>query len=214
MHPNPEEPYKRDDMHQIIIGKECKADFRRKLDSSGTHHAAIFADLDGLSRRLVAVQGYRMARVPLAAVPAPTEAAIERAQIVNRFQTSAAASPPVRKVNPDDPQKGLWGGKSSSNGWTVTAKVIQAETDWFLTRLIVTAQPGSRKKLVGTVTFFLHNSFAKPVRRVNAGVDGAAILRTWSYGAFTVGIVIHSDGTTLELDLAELEDAPKKFRER
>ncbi len=213
VHPDPEKPYKRDDMHQIIIGKECKADFRKKLDSSGTHHAAIFVDLDGLSRRLVAVQGYRMARVPLSAMPVPTEAAIERAQIVSGLEASAKAPPPVRKINPDDPQKGLWGGKSSSNGWTVTAKVIEAETDWFQTRLFVCAQPGSRKRLSGTVTFFLHNSFAKPIRKVNA-VDGAAALRTWSYGAFTVGVMIHVDGTTLELDLAELEDAPKKFRER
>ena len=212
VHPDPEEPYQRDDMHQIIIGKECKADFRKKLDSSGTHHAAIFADLDGLSRRLVAVQGYRMARVPLAAVPAPTGPALERAEIASRTGTVAEA-PPARKINPSDPQKGLWGGKSSRNGWAVVAKVIQVDTDWFVTRLTVAAAPGAQKKLSGTVTFFLHDSFANPVRKVNA-VDGEAILSIWTYGAFTAGIVIDSDGTTLEIDLAELADAPKKFRER
>ena len=80
VHPEPDKPYVADRMRQIVIGKECKGDFRRKLDSSGTHHAAIYADLDGLSRRLVALQGYRYESIskPAMIPVAPTNAAIVR----------------------------------------------------------------------------------------------------------------------------------------
>jgi len=210
LHPNPEEPYSSKDMQQIVVGKECKADFRRKLDSSGTHHASIFADLDGLSRRLVAVQGYRVTGTPLAFETAPTCAAVDRAKTLLSHKVP---TPPVRKINPRDPQKGQWGGQSTSNGWTVTAKVTLIEEDWFHIVLTVSAIPRSRKRLSGNVTFHLHDSFEKPVRDVRA-VGGKATLEATTYGAFTVGVLIGLDDTMLELDLAELESAPNTFRTR
>jgi hypothetical protein len=213
VHPNPEQPYSSEEMHQIVIGKECKADFRRKLDSSGTHHASIFADLDGLSRRLVAVQGYRVAGTPLVAAMAPTTAAVERAKTLIAHKVATGTEPPVRKINPRDPQKGQWGGQSSRNGWAVTAKVRAIEEDWFHIALAVAAIPRSRKTLSGFVTFHLHDSFAKPVRRVKV-VLGKATLEVTTYGAFTVGALIEHDDTMLEIDLAEVQSAPESFRSR
>jgi hypothetical protein len=211
VHPRPEEVYNSTDMQQIIIGQECKADFRRKLDSSGTHHAAIYADLDGLSRRLVALQGYRATRMPLSVLASPTGAALGRVKVSRKARSKS--EPPTSKINPRDPQKGQWGGEPSRNGWTVTATVTKMETYWFRTVLTVSAKPGSKKVLSGTVTFHLHDSFAKPVREV-AVKEGKATLKVWTYGAFTVGVVINKDDTMLELDLAELKSAPKLFRER
>jgi hypothetical protein len=213
VHPNPEEPYSSKEMQQIVIGKECKADFRRKLDSSGTHHASIFADLDGLSRRLVAVQGYRVAATPLASATAPIGAALERAKTLISNKVPTGGEPLVRKINPRDPQKGQWGGQSSRNGWVATAKVTVIGEDWFHIVLTVSAIPRSRRKLSGFVMFHLHDSFAKPVRRVKV-VRGKATLGVTTYGAFTVGVLIEHDDTMLEIDLAEVKSAPEAFRSR
>jgi len=214
VHPNPEKPYSSQEMQQIVIGKECKADFRRKLDSSGIHHASIFADLDGLSRRLVAVQGYRVARTTAAlSATAPTVAAVERARTLRANNVEDEAEPRARKFNPRDPQKGQWGGQSSRNGWAVTAAVTAIDEDWFDIALTVSAAPDSRNRLSGFVMFHLHDSFARPVRRVRV-IRGNAMLRIASYGAFTVGVLIESDDTMLEIDLAEVEAAPEVFRSR
>jgi hypothetical protein len=213
VHPNPKQPYTAAEMQQIVIGKECKADFRRKLDASGVHHSVIFADLDGLSRRLIAIQGYRAAQpaVPGAgAGVAPTRSAIARATALRRSPTREA---PTRRINPRDPQKGQWGGLRTRNGWTVSAKVTTIDEDWYDIVLIVTGTKGKKKPLTGTVSFHLHDTFAKPVHKVKA-VKGKAILDVSAYGAFTVGILVEQDGTMLELDLAEWEPAPPRFRDQ
>jgi len=196
VHPNPQVPYKADEMRQIIISKESKADFRRKLDASGVHQSAIFADLEGLSKRLIAVQGYRAAK---SAAGTNALGRPERVQI-------------RRRINPRDPHKGQWGGKRTHNGWTASAKVSEITDDWYDIVLTVEAAKPPRK-LTGTVSFHLHDSFIDPHRTV-AAVKGKASLNVKAYGAFTVGIEVKKDGTLLELDLAELKDAPKRFREQ
>lgn len=212
VHPDPVQPYSGADIRQIVIGSECKADIRCKLDSSGTHHAAIYADLDGLSRRLVAVQGYRVAKKPLAAASAPSGPAIERAKTLTQKKVKVP-SPPPRKINPRDPQKGQWGGLRARNGWEVTAKVSEVERDWYEILLTTQATAKSGKTLRGEVTYSLHDSFASPVRLVKAQ-KGKASLKLWAYGAFTVGVLVERDDTMLEIDLADLASAPKEFRER
>jgi hypothetical protein len=215
VHPHPDEPYNTNEMHQIVLAKECKADFRRKLDSGGTHHAAILADLDGLSRRLVALQGYRALVVeppPLKGSAAGSGAATATAIAASRRRKRPLTEEPAPRINPRDPQKGQWGGRSKRNGWGVTATVEQIEDDWFDIALVVTAEKKGQK-LTGTVTFFLHDTFANPTRQLEAS-RGKVVLNLQAYGAFTVGVVIERDGTKLELDLAELKSAPRRFREQ
>jgi hypothetical protein len=201
VHPDPAEPYATGDMRQIIISKESKPDFRLKLDSSGVHHAAIFADLDGLCRRLTAVQGFRRS-------PARSDSAV-----VESHAQSLAVTPTrltKRRINPSDPQKGQWGGKSTANGWTVRAAVEEIDTSWY--DIVLTVESVNKKKsLSGDVKFFLHDTFPKAERTVRA-VKGKAVLNVKAYGAFTVGVRIERDRTVLELDLAELETAPPQFR--
>ena len=212
VHPDPVKPYLPEGMRQIVIGKECKADFRCKLDSSGTHHAAIYADLDGLSRRLVALQGYlhnSVATTPSVPV-APTDAAIRRARSI---PVRKQAERTLTKINPRDPQKGQWGGSASANGWTASAKVTPIDTDWFDIVITVEAAKKAGKKLAGHVKFHLHDTFADPERRVRVS-RGKAVLNVEAYGAFTVGILVERDRTMLELDLAETPGAPKRFREQ
>jgi hypothetical protein len=197
VHPNPWETYYASGMRQIIIDSGIKHEFRQKLDALGTNDAAIYADLDGLSRRLVAVQGFRSTAVTTR--PATVMA------------TSGVAS--KAKINPRDPQKGQWGGSPVAGGWSLTAEVKEVQEDWYSIKLTVKAGPGRNGSVTKPVTFYLHNSFKEPVRIV-APSQGRAELKVWAYGAFTVGAVVQQDGTTLELDLAELEAAPKRFREQ
>ena len=59
--------------------------------------------------------------------------------------------------------------------------------------------------------FFLHPTFGRDPRAVSFGPDGRAILPLIAYGAFTVGVLLES-GEKLELNLAEVADAPPMFR--
>lgn len=190
-HVNPAIPFQGEDVQQIVLGHEVKAEFRRKLDTLGFHHAAIFADLDGLSRRLRALGE---AEPALAASP------------------TRSAAAPKRVAN--DPQKNCWGGKAARNGWQLSAAVAPSASsnEWFRITLEVKAD-GAPSKLSGPVRFHLHDSFAEPVRQVRPR-QGAARLKLWAYGAFTVGVLVEQDGTRLELDLAELRGAPRAFRSR
>jgi hypothetical protein len=137
---------------------------------------------------------------------------MERAKTLTQKKVTPPSEPP-RKINPRDPQKGQWGGLSARNGWEVTAEVTEIQADWYEIRLTTAATRNARKSLTGNVSFFLHDSFARAVRSVKSS-NGKARLKLAAYGAFTVGVLIERDGTTLEIDLAELESAPKPFREQ
>jgi hypothetical protein len=110
-----------------------------------------------------------------------------------------------------DPQKGQWGGLSSNGARTLEAKVQGIDAHWYRIQLTVRTERG-KKRLTGPVNFHLHDSFPDPTRTVIAK-DGKAILTLVSYGAFTVGVDADKGRTKLELDLAELESAPKRFRD-
>jgi hypothetical protein len=121
------------------------------------------------------------------------------------LHVSASAS------DPDDPQKGRWGGLSRASGRALSAHVEEVSSDWFAIDL--TVQPTDDRPLTGSVAFHLHPSFGGEPRVVDV-VDGAASLRVHAYGAFTVGVEADGGSTRLEIDLAELADAPQLFRDR
>ncbi len=200
VHPRPSETYIPAGVKQIVIGKKQKADFRLKLDATGVHHAAIYADLDGLSKRLVAIQGFLGGGL----IPAKQ---------VSKTNAAASQSLTRPRVNPRDPQKGQWGGQSTRNGWTLSGNVSEITPDWYDIELIVGPAKGFRKQLTGSVDFHLHDSFVEPVQRARAS-KGRARLEAEAFGAFTVGAEVLRDGTLLELDLADLTGAPKRFREQ
>jgi hypothetical protein len=135
--------------------------------------------------------------------------------------TSAAPSPakalpakvrtftPSSDVDPEDPQKGKWGGKAKANGREVRASVREIEADWFETILTVRST-SPRRPLQGTVIFHLHPTMV-PSTRSTAVRNGIARLKFESYGAFTVGVEADRGATRLELDLATLGGAPLMF---
>jgi hypothetical protein len=115
--------------------------------------------------------------------------------------------------NPDDPQKGQWGGQAERNGRVLQAKVapLQDVPDWFTVRLTVRSTDQTRQ-LTGTVLFHLHPTFPTTKRYVRVE-SGLAALDLEAYGAFTVGAeILEGDPPTrLELDLATIS-APERFK--
>jgi hypothetical protein len=113
-------------------------------------------------------------------------------------------------IDPDDPQKGRWGGQSRRFGRELRASGRELSPGWFEIDLVVATLNGP--PLTGSVQFHLHPTFAKPTVAVDAE-DGQATFTLTTYGAFTVGAVADDGRTTLELDLSAVEQLPKEFRD-
>ncbi|HVP30145.1 MAG TPA: SIR2 family protein [Myxococcota bacterium] len=113
---------------------------------------------------------------------------------------------------PNDPQKHRWGGQSRANGLELGASVLSDSPGWF--RVTLWVKPtSSERTLEGTVRFHLHDSFVPMVRTIVVRAGRAEeTLSAW--GAFTVGAEADGGETRLELDLAELPDAPQEFKSR
>jgi hypothetical protein len=122
-----------------------------------------------------------------------------------------STEPPLPAINVDDPQKGQWGGLSETGGRQITVSVTDQGNGWFSVDLTVAQVDGP--PLVGEVEFHLHPSFHPSIVRVPVR-DGQATLKCPAWGAFTVGASADEGRTRLELDLAQLTDAPELFRGR
>lgn len=113
----------------------------------------------------------------------------------------------------DDPWKDVFGGKAENNHRRLSATVVpsKGDPDWFRVRLSVESTDPINFPLTGRVRFFLHDTFAndKPVVKV---INGRAGLRLGAYGAFTVGMLADDGATRLELDLADDDSFPPRFR--
>lgn len=132
----------------------------------------------------------------------------------NLEQASKAPGAPATLVapDPDDPQKGQWGGSPVNNNRELKAKVTSLPGSIPLYRIeLEVVSTNTFYPLTGKVTFHLHPSFAHPTIEVDV-VDGKATLSILSYGSFTVGAEADNGLTKLELDLEELEGVSEHFR--
>jgi hypothetical protein len=116
------------------------------------------------------------------------------------------------RIDPEDPQKGQWGGAAVRRGLVLDAEIREISKTWYEVRLWVESTSFDRA-LVGSVEFHLHPTFPESVVQVTA-VNGRAELSCQAWGAFTVGAVADGGDTKLELDLAAVKTAPEKFRSR
>ncbi len=127
------------------------------------------------------------------------------------FSESARSRP----VDPEDPNKGAFGGSAERNGRRLGAMVraFKNSPDWFRIDLTVSALDGS-PDLPDDGVFYVHPSFPKDLYR--GQLLGKRVIRRkfWAYGAFTVGALVDRGKTALELDLSKLPGAPKLFRSR
>lgn len=112
---------------------------------------------------------------------------------------------------PDDPQKGKWGMVSERNGRKITATVTQLSGRLYSVKIQVLGTDPNNP-LTGKVVFHLHNTFRNPNPSVEAE-DNEAVLTLMVYGSFTVGAETDNGKTKLELDLAELPNVPKEFKD-
>jgi hypothetical protein len=115
------------------------------------------------------------------------------------------------QADPNDPQKGQFGGSSVTSDRSLTATVTPVAEDYFEVELTVKATGPAT--LSGEVEFHLHPTFARAVQTVPV-VQGQAVLRLFCWGAFTVGAVADAGKTRLELDLAKDVSFPPKFTSR
>ncbi len=113
--------------------------------------------------------------------------------------------------DPDDPQKGQWGGKSVRNGREIVATVKRFDADWFEVKMVVSAIRGS-PDFGGTVMFHLHDTFPEMDEEADLQNARTATLTKYCYGAFTVGVDIENEETQLELNLSKLKKAPMAFK--
>lgn len=117
--------------------------------------------------------------------------------------------------NPDDPNKGQFGGKSSMNNRVLKAKITKIKGDDFyrqITIVVESTEPGTYP-LIGNVKFYLHPTFTNPVVTGKAK-ENKAVTELISYGAFTIGVECDNGSTRLELDLAEMDDGVDQFYKR
>jgi hypothetical protein len=125
----------------------------------------------------------------------------------------ANPTPAPPTTDPEDPQKGKWGGESKRNGRELAASVKAGDDDdWFEVELTVRTVPPA-PQMEGIVRFHMHPTFPTPVMAVRV-VKGVARMRVWAWGAFTVGVEADGGKTRLELDLAADPSLPKTFRSR
>jgi MinD-like ATPase involved in chromosome partitioning or flagellar assembly len=114
-------------------------------------------------------------------------------------------------IDPDDPQKGRWGGTPTANGRALRAQVTALSSDWFDVQLEVVATSGAA--LTGEVRFHLHPTCLTPLQDVTA-INNRASLQLSVWGAFTVGVEADDGKTLLELDLSQDSRFPEVFRQR
>jgi hypothetical protein len=143
-------------------------------------------------------------------------AEVPTAMLMAHVKADPTPKKKMRGIDDNDPQKGQWGGQASRDGFCLSARVkaVPGDEDWFRFDLWVKKTVPSAD--ADTVVFYLHPTF--PENRVTERFrHGKVHFWDYAYGAFTVGaevLVAHRRLTTLELDLASLNDAPVEFRTR
>jgi hypothetical protein len=114
-----------------------------------------------------------------------------------------------------DPHRGKFGGSAERDGYRLTGVVRGLKGNSELFEVIVWVEGVSSNKLADgqKVQFYLHPTFRPATSSVSAK-EGKATLKRYSWGAFTVGAIVQKSKTNLELDLAQLPDAPAIFKSR
>jgi hypothetical protein len=103
-------------------------------------------------------------------------------------------------------------GQSKAGGFELTASfAAAANQEWGDINLVVAAEPGPAQTAT-EAEFFLHDTCRRPRVTVPFSQERAQ-LQLHVFGGFTVGVWIASHQVQLELDLAELPDAPQIVKE-
>lgn len=115
--------------------------------------------------------------------------------------------------DPDDPNKGRFGGDHERQDRVLSADVTESKLKegWYNLDLTLRST-NSKNPLTGKVIFYLHPTFT-PDKVVIIAKNGKAELKNLlCYEAFTVGAVCNNNSIRLELDLNNQQNVPEKFR--
>jgi hypothetical protein len=114
-------------------------------------------------------------------------------------------------IDPDDPQRGRFGGKpTSTQGFALSARFDDLNSkSWVRIKLRVKGKAADGD----LVHFHVHDSFSPSMFKC-LFKEGVAKLTLEAWGGFTVGAWIPSRKVELELNLAEVPGAPKIIRTR
>lgn len=120
-----------------------------------------------------------------------------------------------RPPGPDvDPNKGRFGGKTSCNGFNLSATFEPTTSkDWVTINLAVEAERQAKIGVGDYAWFVLHPTFSPSALRVSFRANRAR-LRIQAYGGFTVGVWLPKSNTELECNLATIAGAPRVIRSR
>ncbi len=117
-------------------------------------------------------------------------------------------------IDPEDPQRGQWGGKSVNNNRKLEALISRVPNDEDLHAVDLTIRSlDPSNPLEGVVVFHLHPTFSNRSRTVTVR-DGEAHLRLVAWGAFTVGAEADNGKTRLEINLCNVPGASDVFYTR
>jgi hypothetical protein len=171
------------------------------------------------------VQSMTLAAAPAGMPPEPSLSDADSAML-RTLRTAAGDDSPLSKLAlekyselrtrakfEDDWGRDMFGGaslrKRPFRALSATVRPVES-SEYFEVTIKLTSRPPAKGKAV----FFLHNTFAEPMRIVSVDSHGVATLRIYAWGAFTVGALADDGETELELNLAKLSDAPPAFRSR
>ncbi len=170
--------------------------------------------IDGLAQRVEDTQAAALAARPSGGARHLRLASASDLASAPSKDPRRAGGAPEPGPREDDPWKEQFGGKPVNGTRELEADVKSLGSGGFYrVRLRVRSREPERDPLRGTVQFFLHDSFEHDRPVVTVGPRGVAELALDAWGAFTVGALADDGRTKLELDLAELESAPREFRE-
>jgi hypothetical protein len=132
-------------------------------------------------------------------------------------ESEADSPPPPAPVrHPDDLQKDRWGGVPERDGRAASLVLESVESNIFYFSVEVRSTDGS--ELRPPVIFHLHDSYPKSVQHIKRIHEGKAVLTDWNaYGVFAIGVQVKTGSgqwTSLEVDLKDLPELPKRFLAR
>jgi hypothetical protein len=116
----------------------------------------------------------------------------------------------VGVVNPEDTQKGRFGGQTEANERSLDARIYKIADEYYVDAWVESTN--ADKPLEGYVIFYLHDSFRPSVRAVWATKGKAELLHVRSIGTYTIGAVADYGDTFLEYDLSKNPDATEEFK--
>jgi len=127
---------------------------------------------------------------------------------------AAAYSPQSGDIYWSDPNRGKFGGLPERNDYRLSATIqpIAPETSRACRVQFKIESTKPDRPLTGDVKIFLHPTFKRPIYVIDSK-NGIAEDAITSYGVFTIGAVVESDGTQLELNLARVIGGTKSFYE-